>query len=200
MSKRKLTIKQAIKQAKTAETVVSVCLRGDLVMRIEELEQRRVGQLADRGDSMVPPDTSEIDQQIERLREEQDQHTFEFLLRELPYSKWDQLETAHPPREGRLERLNAETFFPALVRASVVEPVLDDEDWNDLLGVRLQHPGDCKLDTNTDNERCACREPVLTKSQFGRLADAAVGLNNSKDASIPFSLVATMMRQLSASG
>jgi hypothetical protein len=197
---KKPSIKQAIEQAKVAEDTVPVCLRGDLVKAVERLEQQRIEILANGSDSLVPPDTSEVDKQIAELQEEQGQATFEFRLRELSYRRWDQIETAHPPRDGRLERVNAATFLPAVVRASVVEPKLDDQDWNDLLGVRVQHPGDCKLDVDTDNEACACREPVLSKSQFGRLADAAISLNSSKDAAVPFGAVASMIRQLSASG
>lgn len=196
---RKPSIKAAIKQAKAAEATVTVCLRGDLVKAIEQLEQRKIEILAGGSDSLVPPDTSAVDKEIAELEERRDQVTFEFRLRELSYRRWDQLETAHPPRDGKWERVNAATFLPAVVRASVVEPKLDDEDWNDLLGVRFKHTGDCKLDTDTDNEACTCREPVLSKSQFGRLADTAVNLNSAKDAQVPFSVIASMIRQVSGS-
>lgn len=194
---KKPNIKQAIKQARLAEDTVLVCLRGDLVKAVERLEQQRIEILAERGDSMVPPDTTDVDERIAKLQAEQEESTFTFRLRELSYRRWDQLENAHPPREGKLERVNAATFLPAVVRASVVEPQLDDEDWNDLLGARVQHTGDCKLDTVTDNEACTCHEPVLSKSQFGRLADVAVNLNSAKDAQVPFSLIASMLRQTS---
>jgi len=199
---RKPSIKQAIKQAKPSEATVAVCLRGDLVQKLHELEQTRIDILGTAAmDSMLgPPDTSEVDAEIEKVKEEQRAHTFDFRLRELDYRRWDKLETSHPPRDGHNERVNPDTFFPALIRASVVEPRLDNEDWADLLGVRRTHPGDCPSDTETDNEHCTCRDAVLSKSQFGMLTDTAVALNGRKDAAVPFSAIASILRQVSTSG
>jgi hypothetical protein len=197
----KPTIKQAIGAAKPAEAVVSVCLRRDLAQAVTELEQQKLERLAESPESLAgPPDLSDLDAQIADLKVQQEEHTFSFRLRELSYRRWDQLEAAHPPLEGQKERLNLATFLPAVVRAAVVEPQLDDEDWDMLLGKRVEHAGDCKLHTATSNEDCTCQEPVLSKSQFGRLADAAVELSSSKDTTVPFSVLASMLRQISANG
>lgn len=197
----KPSIKQSIAQARPAETVVHVCLRGDLAQAVNELETQRLQLIADAPESLAgPPDTSDLDNQIADLKVKQEEHTFDFRLRELGWRRWDQLEGAHPPREGKQERLNASTFLPAVVRASVVDPKLDAEDWDMLLGRRDVHAGDCKMDTSTDNEHCTCQDPVLSKSQFSMLADAAIDLSNNKDTSVPFSLLASMLKGLSAKG
>lgn len=197
---RKLNIKSAIKEAKSAEVVVPICLRGDLAQAVTELEQQKLERLANHPESLAgPPNTDDLDAQIADLKDKQTEHTFNFRLRELPWRRWDQLETAHPPEDPQKARVNLATFLPAVVRASVVEPQLDSGDWDQLLGRRDVHPGDCKFDTDTDNENCTCQEAVLSKSQFGMLADGAIGLSNNKDTSVPFSVLATMLRQISAS-
>lgn len=200
---RKLTIKQAIREARLAETVVPVCLRADLAQAMVELETQKAERLAGASESLAeslagPPDVSDLDTQIADLQAKQAEHTFDFRLRELSYQRWDKLEIAHPARDGKNERLNLVTFLPALIRASVVEPQLDPDDWDMLLGRRNKHPGDCRLDTDTDNERCTCLEPVLSKAQFQGLADTAAKLNTNKDSSVPFSLLVSMLRQLSS--
>src|SRR5690606_31840899 len=62
--------------------------------------------------------------------------------------------------------VNTDTFFPALIRRSTVEPELDDEDWDLLL-----------------NER-------LTSRQFDDLANAAGSLNR-RGVDVAFSLAAS---------
>lgn len=198
VAKKRPNIKAAIKAAKPAETVVNICLRGDLNSQIADLESQREELLSMGASSLAGPGQTlvELEAQLKELREEQDRYTFPFRLREMSYRKWDQLEREHPPRDGKAERLNGETFLPALVRASVVDPKLDGEDWDDLLGVRAIHPGDCVLDVDTDNAACICREPVFGKSQYGMLTDAAITLNGNKDAMVPFGLLASMLRQI----
>jgi hypothetical protein len=61
---------------------------------------------------------------------------------------------------------------PALIRASVFEPELDDEDWEALIGP----------------------EGILTDRQFGTLSDAAWFLNRG-EVNVPFSHAASLARR-----
>lgn len=202
MKSKATGIKAAIKGAQLPERTVPICLRGDLSAQIEDLEARHAEALAMAGNSLAggPEAPADLAEQLAKLREQAAEHIYQFRIRALPRRRWDTLVAAHPPREGKRETLNPETFFDALVRTSVVEPELDADDWDDLLGVDVEHEGDCRLDDpDTTNEACPCRYAVLTHAQFTALADTASDVN-SRDTNIPFSPAASMLRRLSGNG
>jgi hypothetical protein len=107
------------------------------------------------------------------------EHTYPFRLRAMTRHAWRALVNEHQPREkdgevlpeDRLAGVNRETFFEPLVRASIVDPELSDEDWPQL------------LDTLTDR-------------QFEELVSAAWDLNQGK-VDIPFSRAAWQTRRSS---
>lgn len=117
------------------EVAVQVCLRGDLAADKQLAEQqlvvsRRRNPLPDVGD----PDAVEQLRLAERVREleaECDAASVLFRFRGLPRRERSDLEAAHPPTEdqkaemrelGEIARINGDTFPPALVAASCVEP------------------------------------------------------------------------------
>ncbi|MFC6017802.1 hypothetical protein ACFP2T_16495 [Plantactinospora solaniradicis] len=170
------TIKDAIRAAKLPERVVPVCLNLDLQAEFEAAE-RELQELLDRPrDSLAaggPP--KDLSQRVRDLEAEMREHTHDFRLRALPRPGWLALVADHPPRQtedGAVDQrdqyvgVNAETFFTALVRASVVAPELDEEDWRLLL------------------------DEKLTDRQFDQLSDAAWSLNR-RDVDVPFSRAAS---------
>jgi len=101
----------------------------------------------------------------------------------MPRHKFRGLVAEHPPRvdeegnpvdEDKVLGINRETFTPELIRASVVEPELDDEDWAWLLG-----------DEDDDDSG------VLNDRQIGDLEDMAWFLNRDQVAA-PFSVAASL--------
>lgn len=128
-----LSLDDLIDAAELPGRVVSVCLRGDLVAQIEDLdaqlvEKRKLGQtLADAGDARL------LAEQIEQLRAEMQRHSVQFHLRGLTRPEKQALEAKHPPRDGndndKAMGFNEETFYVPLIRACLVEPEISDAQW-----------------------------------------------------------------------
>ncbi|TDB82942.1 hypothetical protein E1091_18550 [Micromonospora fluostatini] len=128
---------------------------------------------------------------MEDLRQQMQAETTPFRLRAMPKPRWRAFVGEHPPRkddEGgiddrdRVVGVNTETFYTALIRESVVDPALDEEDWAYLLGGEVQD----------EQGKTLAVEARLTSRQFDDLADAAWGLNR-RDIDVPFSPAASRM-------
>lgn len=167
--------------ARPAERTVPLCLRGDLVAEFEDLDRQLEQARRSAGDSLAAgSDVVVISQQLEALRAQMQAATKTFRLRALPRRQWRELVAAHPPRrddngkplESDTIGVNADSYFDAVIRASVVEPKLTGEQWTRLL------------------------DEVLSDRQFDQLADAAWGLNR-RDVEVPFSRAASRILQTS---
>lgn len=122
--------------ASLPERKVPVCLRGDLQAEIDELERQLREQyqnpqtMADRGDRR------RLAEQIETVREQMRSSIITFRLRGLNRRRYSDLLAAHPPRrdndEDKALGYNSDSFWPALIRACLVEPNLSDEQWERL--------------------------------------------------------------------
>lgn len=133
-------------EARLPEKTVELCLRGDLVAEVEDLERRlAAAQAADRPGMLTSgAEARRLAEQIEQLRTQMRDASVTFRLRAMHRREWRALLDAHPPRRdehGQLLQqdtigLNSATFFDALIRASVVEPQLTDQQW-ELLFDRL---------------------------------------------------------------
>lgn len=186
--------KAIIRGAKLPETTVPVCLHADLVAEFERAERELTDARRAPSDSLAGSGMQEIAQRIENLRGEMADHTIEFRLRAMSRPRWKALLVRHPPRKdpesGAVDErdknvlVNMSTYFVALVRESVVEPALDDEDWRILLGD----------DEDERARREAAGELVedgkLTDRQFDELSNAAWGLNR-EEVDVPFSPAAS---------
>jgi hypothetical protein len=176
-------IDQLLAQARPAERTVPLCLRGDLVAEFERLGaehtkavDRPATSLADDG-----PSARALAQQMEALRQQMQDSTLVLTVRALvPHSRYTNLVLAHPPRtdlegnpvpQDRGDGFNTETFYPALIRACVVDPVMTDDRWNRL-------------------------DAVLSDRQFDELAIAALAVNRGA-VSVPFSPAASRTLQSS---
>ena len=174
-------VKALIRQAKLPERTVQVCLRADLVAEMEQAERELAeAQREISGSLAAGSRVREIAERIEALRRDMLDHTVEFRLRAMPRPVWTAFLAEHPPRKtesGEVDErdkwigVNTDTFFPALVRRSVVEPELDDDDWDAL-------------------------DQSLTSRQFDDLSDAAWSLNR-REVDIPFSRAASRILQSS---
>jgi hypothetical protein len=95
--------------------------------------------------------------------------TVTLRLRALPRMEYRRMLGEHPQREGNAADesfgANSDTFFEALLRASVVDPTLSAEQWDRLLA-------------------------AITDGQFDVLVTAALSLNR-RDVSVPFSPAAS---------
>jgi hypothetical protein len=203
-------VKAAIRDAKSPERSVTICLEADLVAEYEAAF-RELEQVAQQPSKTLAgdPRKAELAKQLEALREQMLQGTAVFRFRALERRAFRRLIAEHPPRKdeasGEVHEkdknvgVNAETFYDELIRRSSVDvrlpgdeagTVLDEEDWRILLG-------------DNDVERARrerAGEPVedgkLTDMQFSELAEAAWMLNRG-EIDIPFSLAAWQLNQSS---
>ncbi|MFF0822411.1 hypothetical protein ACFYUR_18775 [Micromonospora haikouensis] len=177
-------------QATLAETTVALCLNGRLRAEYERVKNAVDERAAQAESSSLPgddrlasrgpapdPDQPELDRLVEEMR----RHTVEFTLRALPRPEWTKLFADNTPRTDRQTGkrdprdglgVNVETFFPALVKASIVSPELTGNRWTRLYD-------------------------SLSDAQFDKLATAAWNLNRVDD-DVPFSLTSSPSRRNSA--
>jgi hypothetical protein len=135
----KSTYKDMRAKAKLPEGTVEVCFRGDLVAEFEGLEREL--EQAPKSDSLDSGEGA-IRERMEAIRAEMRENTYPVRLRGLPGPKYRALTEAHPPRrddegnivnDDRIYKVNEKTFFPVLLRLSVIDPELVTRaaDWDD---------------------------------------------------------------------
>jgi hypothetical protein len=166
-----IDLDSALADAKRPERTVSICLRGDLVAQIEDLERQLHDAMHDKpaNDSLAGNQTArELAQQIEAVRDQMRDATVVLRLRGLSNPEWHKLVAAHEPRDRNVGDktfgYNVETFFPALIKACLEDRV-SDEQWT-----RLQD--------------------TLSAGQFDQLATAALAVSR-RQVDIPKSLAAS---------
>jgi len=160
--------------ARRPETVIPICLRGDLQAEWEELDNRLTAlQTGANGKLSGSTGSRELAERIIQLQKEMEESTIHVRLRALNRVEWRDLLAAHPPRKDndadKILGFNPNTLFDALIVACITDPELT-------------------------SEQAAALLDALTPSQFDKLADAAWGLNR-RDVSVPFSYNASQLTQ-----
>lgn len=180
------SVKEKLKAAKRPEDRMRIHLPGEQRtewMRLnEELEQA-----ARQSAGMLAPDPKlkTLARKITAIEDAMRDADIELTLRALRRQRtpatplnevtWKELLAAHEPRKGKDGKVvpedaangyNWETFPEGLIRASVVDPAMDEEDWADLL------------------------YETLTDGQFDRLFEKCWRLNRNL-VDVPFSSVAS---------
>lgn len=192
------TFEALLAEAKPAERAVPICMRGDLVAELEELERR--ADEARKANSKEGGGVGEVVEQIEALQAEMRDSTYVFRLRALPPRRYRALSAKYPPRrddEGKVDQGDVQRgwsleLIPELIRLSTFDPALSEDQWRQLLG-----------DTEAEaSRREAAGEPVedgkLTEAQCWQLGNAAHALNES-EISVPFS-PAVLLKSRSSGG
>jgi hypothetical protein len=171
-----------LSKAKLPESVVQVCLRGDLAADFDVADKALT-------EAQKRPSTGKEDagitallERVEQIQAEMAESTYPFRMRALDRPAFRALMADFPPRrnpetgdpdpEDAQVGFDRDAFFHALLKAATVDPVLDDAGWDELL-------------------------PKLTDRQYGDLTDAAWFVNRS-EVSVPFSLAASRARRPSA--
>lgn len=121
---RRASIPAALKKAKLPEAKVDLCLAPHLVEEYDNFPE---------SDSLADPNA----ERKAALRKEIEASILTLKLRALGARKYDELTALHPPRpdvqQDKEMGINDLTFKPAILRACLVEPVLDDEGFEVLL-------------------------------------------------------------------
>lgn len=185
----KSSFKAKLAGAKLPERTVELCLNGDLIAKHEEAERELEAAEKTAVDSLAGTGAGPIIERIDALEAEMQEATQTFTLRALPHRRspkddrptYRELMKAHPPRraaDGEVVESDAESgynvdaFNEALVRLSVIDPVLDEDDWAELF-------------------------TVISEGQFSVLAVASLLLNRSP-VSVPFSQAASEAKRATA--
>jgi hypothetical protein len=125
---------EALKAAKLPEKVVPVCLDAAAIetYRAAELEASRAAADSLGARKEIP----------EALTAAVEAATIRFTLRALPRKTWTELLKSHPPRKDNLDDrklgYNDATFYEALVRASIIDPVPSDAEWEQIDEVLIE--------------------------------------------------------------
>lgn len=186
--------------ARLPETIVRICLRGDLAAE-HEAADRELQKLLDAPVQKLNNGTGVLRQRILELEAEMEAHTYPFRLRALPKPRWRALVAEHPgridPATGDYVRgdgagINSSTFFDPLLRVSVIDPVLTEVQWRELLGDSDEEKARLAVEGKPDQ----IEEGKLTDRQLDELCDAAFSLNR-RDIDVPFSRAASRLTQIS---
>lgn len=180
--------KDRLKAARLPERSVPICLRGDLVAVIEELEARLKAALEDRAKNGRLSSSAKVREEladaIEANRAEMAEETIVFRLRALAPAKWRALTAKNATKDGGLDLLG---LMSEAIPASVVEPDdMDAEDWARLMGGEIEEDGETVE-----------IEPVIPASELGKLIDAVWALN-MQGVSVPKSPLASAVTRTSS--
>ena len=114
-------IEAILGDARPRETIVRVCVAGDLAGRLDQLIERRQGLART---SLGGDGAAEVDAEIADVREQMAGRTHAFTFRALPAKAWSDLLAAHPD-PGKTRAFNVDTFPLALVAACCADPQMD---------------------------------------------------------------------------
>lgn len=136
---KKVNAKSLIAAGELPRRSVEVCLRPDLFAQMQDLERDLQRSESERGvaPSLASGSSSRaIAEQFEAVRQHMLDASIVFEFQALPRRRMAALQVEFPPRDGNLADagagLNIEEASQALVRRCLVDPVLDDEDWDAL--------------------------------------------------------------------
>jgi hypothetical protein len=151
------------------ERTAFLCLREDLRAVHDQLQLELAKASRDAVTSLGGGAAGQdLAQRIRAIEADMDAAKVPFRFRALTPDAWSKLEDAHPAREGHDERqFNLDTFPPALIAASCVDPVMTEADVKQLF-------------------------EKISSGQMGVLFDAAFLVNTGR-AEVPFSALASAM-------
>lgn len=118
------------------EADVPICLVGDLAARYQVASEELLRLSADPNRSLEDTALVEVLARVEDLQRQMVGATRVFRLRALDPMDYLRLQITWPARDNEpldaRNGVNVEEFLPALVKASAVDPVLSDEQWDTL--------------------------------------------------------------------
>lgn len=163
---------RALIQGRTRpEWTVPICMRGDLVAAMLELDRQLVQIKNENPTQMLVGNAKarQIGEQMAAVRAEAEEHTITVRLRGMEKKDWKDLVAKHPPEDPSQQF--APSIYNDAIPASIIEPELDAETLDKLL-------------------------EGTTQGQWDELA-AAAHLVNVGDGRVPFSKNESLARPIS---
>lgn len=171
------SFKERLAAAKLPERSLQVCLRGDLAAEFDDLERKlrdaRNAETSGRKRVGTKSESLQYVEQIEAVRAQMAAEMVDVRIRALPRNEWVALCKEHPPREDndgdRAMGGNLETLMPVAIRRCIVEPEMDDADWEQFQAVLSSGDFDRLLNVTFDVNRSGVDVP---KSRLASLVMA----------------------------
>lgn len=190
----KLDFSKWLAAAKLPEHTVPICARGDLAAEFDQVEEELRQAAKKPKNSLAGNGLAPLMERLDQIQDEMREFTYPLRVRALrkrrkpgdddPRPTWSELAKEHPPREqedGSLVTedvmaggVNRETFLEPLLRFTIVDPVMTDEQFEEFVA-------------------------ALSDGQYERLVQAAWDCNQGQ-VDVPFSRVASLIRQGSSDG
>jgi hypothetical protein len=135
-----------IREGKLRTGTVDICLDPDLIAEYEQLTEARSVVRHAEFDSLAGPRTVDLDEDIEALGSRIEDATITLKFTALTRPRFRELVDKFPPRtdeDGKtthkedLIGVNFDEFYAALIRTSIVEPELTEDDLTTLLDQRM---------------------------------------------------------------
>jgi len=170
------------KAARLPERTVPICFRGDLVAEFEGLDRELQEAKLANPDSL-DSGTGALLERMDAVQAEMRENTYPVVLRAMAFPDYNAFIAKHParrdPEKDEIVRddvalgVNVETFWPAFIRASIIDPELPtDADWEEFVA-------------------------GITDYQYSQIGNTAFALNRS-GVDIPFSHAASAMKRPTA--
>ncbi|MBB4985037.1 hypothetical protein [Streptomyces nymphaeiformis] len=148
-------ISEILKKAKRRQKSVHLCLAGDLVAELEELER----QLSEAGDAWSPDSLAATDprvalaKKVAAARDKVRKSYTEFRFQSLGDKGWSDLLAEHPGKEQG-HAWDPDTFPKALIAASAVDPEMLPEQVSELFEIlnegQREQLFQCAFDVNRE--------------------------------------------------
>lgn len=123
-------------RARPARRTVDLCLDGTVAARLEALQAEWRAALGYDAEHNVSPTAPALVEKMSALAVEAEAATVTFTVEALGAPAWRRLVAEHPPPDDDLDgwRWNLETFPPAAVAASCVDPKMSEDQAAELAG------------------------------------------------------------------
>lgn len=130
MNQPQKSVDDILASAKLVEKSVTLCLRGDLQAKYEEVERQLAAAMRSPMSETLggDPEQKRLAAESEAIRAEIADAEVTFTFRALPARRWSDLMAEHPARQGKNEGFNLETLPDALIAACSVEPAMTLEE------------------------------------------------------------------------
>lgn len=122
-----MNIDDLLAQTTAARRTVRICIRGDLAGRIEALRERWAAAVAFDADHNAPSTAPALWDEIAELEREAETSTVTFTVEAVGHTAWRRLVAEHPPDGLDGWRWDLETFPPAALAASAIDPTMTEE-------------------------------------------------------------------------
>jgi type I site-specific restriction endonuclease len=131
-------------QPRLRKGVAHICLRPDLVDAFMDAEEAlQAAQSKDSANKRLgaaaSARTKKLAQRVRELEVEVEKSDVRFEFEAIPKAKFNEITDRHPPRDQNVYDLtvgyNREAVDDELVRTCLIDPVFDDESWQQLMAV-----------------------------------------------------------------